>query len=111
MLIAYLVLVAVGSYLLGAIPMGAMVAAAHRIDISEHGSGRTGTTNVLRTVGRRAALLVLLGDFLKGLVAVLLARLLTDWLVRGGGEGSSVSIIGWPVSSVALGMWLAAGGA
>ena len=46
------------SYFIGAIPMGVLVADRRRIDIRKHGSGRTGMTNVLRTVGRRAAALV-----------------------------------------------------
>lgn len=49
------------------------------VDLTRVGSGRTGATNVLRTLGPRAAALVLLGDFLKGALAVLVA----GWLAAG----------------------------
>ena len=86
MLAIYLILVTLGSYLIGAIPIGAMVAAYQKIDIAKHGSGKMGTTNVLRTVGRRAAAMVLLGDALKGVLAVLLARLIAPLFVPGDGR-------------------------
>src|SRR5688572_13697809 len=59
MLVPYLATVAVIAYVIGSVPVGAMIAHIQGIDISQHGSGKTGTTNVLRTVGRRAAALVL----------------------------------------------------
>ena len=46
------------------------------IDIREHGSGNAGTTNALRTLGKKAGALTLLGDCLKCVVAVVIARLL-----------------------------------
>lgn len=48
----------------------------HKIDIREHGSGNAGTTNALRTLGKKAGAITLLGDCLKCIVAVLLARIL-----------------------------------
>lgn len=45
-------------------------------DIRQYGSGNAGMTNVLRTVGKSAAALTLLGDFSKGILSVLLLRLL-----------------------------------
>lgn len=42
------------------------------IDIRKHGSGNAGTTNVLRTLGKKAALYTFLGDALKGALAVLI---------------------------------------
>ncbi|HYO48827.1 MAG TPA: glycerol-3-phosphate acyltransferase [Chloroflexia bacterium] len=104
MLLVYLGLVVALAYLIGAVPIGALVAWFHRIDISQHGSGRTGMTNVLRTVGRRAAALVLLGDFLKGSIAVGAARLLAPVLIPGG----TVSLLGVTISAVMLGAGLAA---
>lgn len=50
------------------------------IDIREHGSGSTGATNVLRTLGKGAALAVLLVDVLKGVAAIVFARWLYPWL-------------------------------
>ena len=59
------------AYLLGSIPTGYLMARQLAgIDIREHGSGSTGATNVLRTVGKRAGATVLLIDALKGAVAV-----------------------------------------
>src|SRR6266498_3231114 len=46
------------------------------VDLTAHGSGRTGATNVLRTLGSGAAAIAFAGDFLKGLVAVALAQFL-----------------------------------
>ena len=71
------VLAAVVGYLLGSIPTGMIVARVYRnVDLTAHGSGRTGATNVLRTLGRGAAAVAFLGDFVKGAVAVLLAKYL-----------------------------------
>ena len=47
-------------------------------DPRRQGSGNPGATNVLRFGGKKAALVTLVGDILKGLLPVLLARLLTD---------------------------------
>src|SRR5215207_7758404 len=66
---------AVIGYLLGAIPTGMIVARVYRnVDLTAHGSGRTGATNVLRTLGSGAAAIAFAGDFLKGVLAVLLVR-------------------------------------
>lgn len=46
------------------------------IDIREHGSGNAGTTNALRVLGKKAGLVVFLGDFIKAIVAVVLARII-----------------------------------
>lgn len=46
-----------------------------RKDIREFGSGNAGTTNVLRVLGKKYAVMVLMGDVLKGVVAVLIGRL------------------------------------
>jgi glycerol-3-phosphate acyltransferase PlsY len=71
------VLALILGYLLGAIPTGAVVAKVYgRVDLTQVGSRRTGATNVLRTLGPGAAAIVFLGDFLKGALAVLAARLL-----------------------------------
>lgn len=63
-------------YLLGAIPTGMIVARVYRnVDLTAHGSRRTGATNVLRTLGTGAAIVAFAGDFLKGFLAVLIVRL------------------------------------
>ena len=72
------VLVAVGSYLVGAIPVGVLVArASGGPDPRTIGSGRTGGTNALRALGRTWALVVVLGDVAKGAVPVLVVLLLS----------------------------------
>lgn len=46
----------------------------HGIDIREHGSGNSGTTNMMRTLGTKAGLITLLGDVLKVIIAVVLTH-------------------------------------
>ncbi len=104
-MLLYLGLIIVAGYLIGGIPMGVLVADANRVDIHSHGSGKMGTTNVLRTVGRRAAALVLAGDFLKGSVAVLVARLTAGIFVEGAGP---VELAGFNVRVITLASVLAA---
>src|SRR5262245_46863720 len=77
MILVYLV-IALVAYLIGAIPVGVLVGATRGIDVRQHGSGKTGTTNVLRTVGKRAAAMVLFGDVLKGSLAVWIGRLIAE---------------------------------
>ena len=67
------------AYLVGAVPIGWLVARAFGVgDIRRHGSGNIGATNVLRTVGRLPAIVTLLGDVLKGYLAVWLFELRED---------------------------------
>jgi glycerol-3-phosphate acyltransferase PlsY len=61
------------AFLLGSIPTGLLIARSRGIDLRNTGSGNIGATNVLRTAGRREALLTLLGDFLKGAIPVIAA--------------------------------------
>jgi glycerol-3-phosphate acyltransferase PlsY len=69
--IAYNLLAGVVAYLCGAIPTGYWLGKLLRgIDIREHGSGSTGATNVLRTLGKAPALAALVIDLLKGFAAV-----------------------------------------
>ena len=65
------------SYLIGAIPTSIIVTkAAKGIDIREHGSGNAGGTNVMRVLGWKQGVLVILLDALKGVLAVIVvARL------------------------------------
>ncbi|MHC2438403.1 glycerol-3-phosphate 1-O-acyltransferase PlsY [Bradyrhizobium sp. USDA 4451] len=70
-----------GAYLLGSIPVGYLAGKWLRgIDIREHGSRSTGATNVLRTLGKWPALVVLLLDVLKGAAAIAFARWFYPWL-------------------------------
>lgn len=67
-------------YLLGSIPVGFLVAKSKGLDIRQYGSGATGGTNVLRTVGPAAAIATGVLDLLKGTVAAYLgSRMAGDW--------------------------------
>jgi acyl phosphate:glycerol-3-phosphate acyltransferase len=61
-------------YLIGAYPTGFLIARARGVNILEHGSGNVGATNVARTLGAKAGLLTLIGDILKGALAVSAAK-------------------------------------
>jgi glycerol-3-phosphate acyltransferase PlsY len=64
------------AFIIGSIPTGLLIARAKGIDLRKVGSGNIGTTNVLRAVGKEAALLTLIGDIAKGAVPVLITRAL-----------------------------------
>lgn len=65
------------AYLLGSIPSAVWIGKKYYgIDIREHGSKNAGTTNMLRVLGRRAAIPVFALDFLKGFVAVTIIQML-----------------------------------
>ena len=69
------------AYLLGSTPTGYLAGRLVKgIDIREHGSRSVGATNVLRTVGKGPALVVLLVDLAKGAAAVLFAGWFYRWL-------------------------------
>lgn len=59
-------------YIFGAFPTGYFVGRLHGVDVRQHGSGRTGGSNVLRTVGWFAFIMTISGDALKGILPVLL---------------------------------------
>ncbi|MGF1495417.1 MAG: glycerol-3-phosphate 1-O-acyltransferase PlsY [Elainellaceae cyanobacterium] len=77
----WLGLVLMGAYLLGSIPTGYVVGRLLKgIDIRQFGSGSTGATNVLRTLGKGPGLLVLVVDISKGILAIALTRLVYAYL-------------------------------
>ena len=76
-----LALIGIIAYLLGSINSSIVVGKFYKIDIREHGSGNAGLTNTLRTLGKKAAVFVLIGDILKGVIAILVARLLAPTVV------------------------------
>lgn len=73
--LSYLAAIAIG-YLLGSFPSGYVVGRLRGIDVRQWGSGRIGGTNVLRSVGPWAAILAVLSDVAKGVLAVFVARAL-----------------------------------
>lgn len=94
MLIAKLVSVVIIGYLLGSIPVGVLVARRMaKVEVTDYGSGKIGTTNVFRAVGAKAAVMVACLDLLKGGLAVLIAGAIV-------GEGFVV-VGGYPVGMLA----------
>lgn len=91
------VLILTTAYLLGSIPTGYL--AGHflkGIDIRQHGSGSIGATNVLRTLGKGPALVVLLVDALKGVLAIALVQIFY------AGAGTSTIPLTWKTWLVAF---------
>ena len=65
------VIIAVIAYLLGSISTGVVLSKlCANTDIREQGSGNAGTTNMLRVLGRKLALITFIGDMLKGVIVV-----------------------------------------
>jgi glycerol-3-phosphate acyltransferase PlsY len=80
--VLFVALVIVAAYLLGMFPSALLAGRAHGVDPRASGSGNPGTTNVLRTAGREAAALTLVGDVGKGVVAASIG-----WIVGGHSVG------------------------
>lgn len=86
-------------YLLGSIPVGLVIGYLWlRRDIREVGSGKTGTTNVLRTAGKLPAAIVVVGDIAKGAIPALVGRFIFDDAgVAAAGAGAAIIGHIWPV--------------
>ncbi len=103
----WLGLVALAAYLLGSVNFGILVSKLfYRDDVRRHGSGNAGSTNILRTYGKKAAIVTLLGDMGKGVLAVLLGRALLSMMVGipqaavyGGYVAAIFAVLGhlWPI--------------
>jgi glycerol-3-phosphate acyltransferase PlsY len=86
MIIAKFAAVVILGYLLGSIPFGVIISRrVAKTDVRQHGSGKIGATNVLRTAGRKAAIAAVALDLLKGALAVTFAGLIVGngYLVVG----------------------------
>jgi glycerol-3-phosphate acyltransferase PlsY len=100
------------AYLLGSTPTGYLAGKLLKgIDIREHGSKSTGATNVLRTLGKWPALVVLLVDVLKGVGAVVLVRWLYPWFVTVSSVAPPTALelqtgLPWAVCLAGLGVLL-----
>ena len=109
MIVAKFVAAVIIGYLLGSIPFGVLVAKYKtKVDIREHGSGKMGTTNVLRTAGGKAAALVLTLDILKGALAVLFAGLIVGrsyLVISGFGFGALAAQVLAALASIAGHIW------
>ena len=72
-----IVLMLIVGYLLGSLNFSIIFTRIFaKTDVREHGSGNAGFTNTIRTAGKKVALLTLVCDILKGVVAILLAKLI-----------------------------------
>jgi acyl phosphate:glycerol-3-phosphate acyltransferase len=91
------VLIVVAAYLIGSVSFAVVVSRLFRLpDPHEYGSGNPGATNVLRTGNKAAAVLTLLGDGVKGFVAVFAAQRLASF--TGAAE--------WTVAAAALAVFI-----
>ena len=103
MLMLLNLLAVAAAYLIGSLSFAVIVSKFYGMaDPRSYGSGNPGATNVLRSGKKKAAALTLLGDALKGLVAVLLARALQDTLGLSDATIAAVAVavlVGhmWPV--------------
>ena len=89
------------AYLIGSISFAVVVSKCMRLpDPYSYGSGNPGATNVLRTGNKRAAVLTLLGDALKGFLAVMIARFVL-------GEATLANEVGaWILCGVVIAVFL-----
>ena len=96
-ILAYLA-IAVIAYLLGSISTGMLVSKAMGgPDLHKVGSGNTGATNALRTMGKKGGAIVFAGDVVKALLACLVGRL---WMGQNGALLAGLFVIlghNWPV--------------
>jgi glycerol-3-phosphate acyltransferase PlsY len=89
-LIVAAALAAVIGYALGGIPFGVIVGRMAGVgDVRQYGSGKTGFTNSLRTMGAKWAMLVVAGDVTKGACAVLIGRFVFDEPAAGAVAGAA----------------------
>ena len=83
-----LIIVTIAGYLLGSLNASIIISNLKGSDIRKHGSGNAGATNMLRTYGKKLAVLALLFDALKGVLAVLVA----NWILASGAIGPENSL-------------------
>lgn len=89
------------AYLIGSISFAVLVSKCMRLpDPHSYGSGNPGATNVLRTGNKLAAVLTLIGDALKGYLAVMLARVLL------GDESLTSTLNSWLLCGVVIAVFL-----
>ena len=87
------------AYLLGSVNMAIIITRLiKKEDIRDYGSGNAGMTNVLRTVGKGAAIFCLIGDFAKGAIAVIVGNLIvnniTEYTHIGGYIAAACVVLG-----------------
>jgi acyl phosphate:glycerol-3-phosphate acyltransferase len=120
------------AYLIGAVPIGVLIARARGVDIRREGSGNIGASNVMRVLGVKLGLLAFAGDVGKGALAVLLGRWLfglNAWPLAGcavavvvghcyspyigfaGGKAVATGLgvilaLNWPAGLVCFAVWI-----
>lgn len=87
----------IGAYLIGSLDFAVVVAQAKGVDIRSVGSGNPGTSNVLRTLGRGPAAMVLVGDSLKGVIAAAVG-----WLAAGTGGDPALEPLAYAAGFLAV---------
>ena len=79
MTFVYAVALVLGAYLIGSVSFAVLVSKLMKLpDPYSYGSGNPGATNVLRTGNKKAAILTLIGDCLKGFVALVVAKVIVQ---------------------------------
>ena len=86
------VLALIAAYLIGSFPTAFLVGKANGVDLRTVGSGNLGATNVLRTIGWRAGLLVYVVDMVKGVIPVVLLPALVG-VARGWPWGVAFGVV------------------
>ncbi len=88
------IVTAIIAYLIGSINFSVILSKKMAgFDVREKGSGNAGTTNMLRTVGKKGAAITLICDILKGVVAILIA-ILIEKMVEGSNGALLVQVAG-----------------
>ncbi len=97
------VIIFVVAYLLGNISTSYIITKKMLgVDIRTQGSGNAGSTNVLRTLGKKAGVMTFVGDLLKGIIAVLIGRLIATYVGVDLANAGYVAVVGvvsghnWP---------------
>ena len=89
------IIVTIIAYLLGSISFSVIISKKMAgFDVRQKGSGNAGTTNVLRTVGKKASIITLLCDILKGVVAILVAYIIGLIIKEGIDKALLVQLAG-----------------
>lgn len=103
-----IIAVVIIGYLLGSLNTSIIVGRFYGTDIRKHGSGNAGMTNTLRTLGKVAAVMVIIGDILKGVISYLIGNMLITTVPDSiafnmagiGGMAAGIAAItghNWPV--------------
>ncbi len=97
-------------YLLGSLNFGLIISRKqYHDDVREHGSGNAGTTNMLRTYGKKAAVLTLLGDMLKAVVAVMFGYFVLNFDMQTTNQAGEIIRVSDPIGASLAGLFVMIG--